>query len=144
MDRSHFLEMLSIQDSLADQAEAIALTLKLRPISESFFKKLFALFQKSDATFTVTEQIIQELGPLLESSFGGVEAEKVKELVTKVAHLEDETKADEHALLAKLFSEGEKLSTPDFYLLAKLMQDIGYVSFICERLANRIRMVLAT
>jgi predicted phosphate transport protein (TIGR00153 family) len=144
MDRSHFLEMLSIQDSVADQAETIALSLQLRPIEDHFLKRLQALFQKSYATFSLTEQIVRELGMLLESSFGGVEAEKVKELVTRVAHLEDETKGDQHALLEELFSSGEKFSTPDFYLLAKLTQDIGALSFICERLANRIRMVLAT
>jgi uncharacterized protein len=144
MDRSHFLEMLSIQDSIADQAEEIALSLKLRPLDQVFLKKLQTLFKKSYDAFSSSHQIIRELDPLLESTFGGSEAEKVKEMVTKIALQEEETKNYQRQLLAELFSEGEKFSAPDFYLLAKLIEDIGTLSFICERLANRIRMVLET
>lgn len=142
IDRGHFLDILSIQDSIADQAEEIALSLKLRPLRLDLLSDLQILFKKSHNTFLSTRQIISELDLLLESSFGGIEAEKVKEMVEQVAHQESETKVCQRALLTRLFTEGEKFSTPDFYLFAKLIEDIGMLSLISERLANRIRMVL--
>ncbi len=144
IDRGHFLDILSIQDSIADQAEEIALSLKLRPLGShvGLLSDLQALFKKSYDAFLSTRQIISELDLLLESSFGGIEAEKVKEMVELVAHKESETKACQRSLLTRLFTEGEGFSTPDFYLFAKLIEDIGMLSLISERLANRIRMVL--
>lgn len=142
MDRSHFLDILSIQDSIADQAEEIGLTLKLRPLDPAFIPDLRLLFQKTFDAFTSSRQIIGEINDLLESSFGGIEAEKVKSMVEQTAHKEYETKKLQRSLTSKLFAQGEKLSAPDFYLWVKLIESVGNISVISERLANRIRMVL--
>lgn len=78
----------------------------------------------------------------MESSFGGIEAEKVKLMVEQTAHKEYETNKFQRTLTAKLFAQGDRFSVPDFYLWVKLIEDIGNISVISERLANRIRMVL--
>jgi len=142
MDRSHFLDILSIQDSIADQAEEIGLSLKLRPLDPVFTPDLQLLFQKTYDAFSSARQIIGEMNELLESSFGGIEAEKVKVMVEQTAHKEYETKKFQRSLTTKLFAEGDKLPAPDFYLWIKLIEDISNISVISERLANRIRMVL--
>lgn len=141
MDRSHFLDILSIQDSIADQAEEIGLSLKLRPLDAALTPDLQLLFQKAYDTFSSARQIIGEINELLESSFGGIEAEKVKSMVEQTAHKEFETKKLQRSLTAKLFA-GDKLAAPDFYLWIKLIENVGNISVISERLANRIRMVL--
>ncbi|MBS0648520.1 MAG: TIGR00153 family protein [Verrucomicrobia bacterium] len=144
MERGHFLDILSIQDSLADQAEEIGLSLKLRPLNatESLRSDLQTLFKKSYDTFLSARQIIGEIDELLEASFGGIEAEKVKSMVEQTAHKEYEAKKFQRLLNTKLFAEGGSFSAPDFYLWTKLIEDIGNISVISERLANRIRMVL--
>lgn len=142
MDRSHFLDILSIQDTIADQAEEIGLSLKLRPLDPAFIPELKLLFQKAYDTFSSAHQIIGEITELLESSFGGIEAEKVKSMVEQTAHKEFETQKFQRSLTAKLFAQGDKLSAPDFYLWIKLIENTGNISVISERLANRIRMVL--
>ena len=142
MDRSHFLDILSIQDSIADQAEEIGLSLKLRPLDPAFTPDLKLLFQKAYDAFSSARQIIGEINELLESSFGGIEAEKVKSMVEQTAHKEFETQKFQRSLTTKLFSEGDKLSAPDFYLWMKLIENVSNISVISERLANRIRMVL--
>jgi predicted phosphate transport protein (TIGR00153 family) len=142
MDRSHFLDILSIQDSIADQAEEIGLSLKLRPLDPAFTPDLQLLFQKSYDAFSSARQIIGEINELLESSFGGIEAEKVKSLVELTAHKEFETKKFQRGLMTKLFARGDKFAAPDFYLWIKLIENVGNLSVISERLANRIRMVL--
>lgn len=51
IERGHFLDILSIQDSIADQAEEIGLSLKLRPLDSALSPDLEALFKKSCDTF---------------------------------------------------------------------------------------------
>jgi uncharacterized protein Yka (UPF0111/DUF47 family) len=45
-------------------------------------------------------------------------------------------------LMKQLFAYGETLSVPAFFLWMRLIEEIGAISHLSERLANRIRMVL--
>lgn len=144
IDRSHFLDILSIQDSVADKAEEIGILLSMRPLDMfSEFKIEFELLYKKNAeVFWNAKKIIEEIDELLESSFGGIEAEKVKDMVEHTAFKEHEAAQMQHKLTKQLFSKGSALSSPGFYLWLKLIEEIGSVSSLSERLANRIRMVL--
>lgn len=144
IDRAHFLEILSIQDSIADEAEAIGILLTLRPLEafDSFHADILSLYKKSEESFLSAKRIIEEIDELLESSFGGIEAEKVKDMVEQTAYLEHEAEKMRRRFMKKLFTTGESLSAPAFYLWARLAEDIGSLSHISERLANRIRMIL--
>ena len=144
IDRAHFLDILSIQDSIADEAEAIGILLTLHPLEQfdNFHQDICDLFKKNQEVFLNAKQIIEEIDELLESSFGGIEAEKVKGLVEQTAYKEHEAENAGRKFLKKLFANASTLSTPSFYLWAQLGKDIGALSHISERLANRIRMVL--
>jgi uncharacterized protein len=144
MDRGHFLEILAIQDNIADQAEHIGILLTMRPL-ELFKDPLVdiqALFKKNVEVFWSTKQIIEEIDQLLESSFGGLEAEKVKSMVEQTAYKEYEAEKMQRTFMKQLFSEGDKLSAPNFYLWLQLIDEVGSISQLSEKLANRIRMVL--
>jgi predicted phosphate transport protein (TIGR00153 family) len=140
IDRSHFLDILSIQDTIADQAEEIGILLTLRPLDPII--NVQNLFEKNAAVFWSTREVIREIDELLESSFGGIEAEKVKTMVEATAKLEYESSISHRIWMKKLFAEGDRLAHPDFYLWMKLIEAIGCIASLSERLANRIRMVL--
>lgn len=144
IDRSHFLEILSIQDTIADKAEDIGLLLTLRPLElfKNFGTDLLALYKKNAEVFWDAKQIIAEIDELLESSFGGIEAEKVKSMVEQTAYKEHEADRMQRALMKQLFTQGEQLSTPSFYLWVRLIEEMGALSQLSEKLGNRIRMVL--
>ncbi len=144
IDRGHFLEILALQDSIADKTEDIGILLTLRPLANfhNFKASLQGLFQKSSSVFWDAKHIIEEIDDLLESSFGGLEAEKVKEMVEAAAYKEHKVDLQQRELMKELFSQGDKLSAPDFYLLNKLVEEIYLISNLSEKLANRIRMVL--
>lgn len=144
IDRSHFLEILSIQDTIADKAEDIGILLTLRPIElfKNFGPDLLLLYRKNVEVFWDAKQIIAEIDELLESSFGGIEAEKVKSMVEQTAFKEHEADRMQRTLMKQLFSQGEQLSPPSFYLWVRLIEEIGSLSQLSEKLANRIRMVL--
>jgi uncharacterized protein len=144
IDRGHFLEILAVQDTIADQAEHIGILLTLRPL-ELFKDPLIdiqGLFKKNMDVFLSAKQIIEEIDELLESSFGGLEAEKVKTMVEQTAYKEYEAEKMQRLLMKELFSIGDTLSAPSFYLWLQLIEAIGSISQLSEKLANRIRMVL--
>lgn len=144
IDRSHFLEILSIQDSIADKAEDIGILLSLRPLElfKNFGTDLLALYKKNVEVFWDAKQIIAEIDELLESSFGGIEAEKVKAMVEQTAFKEHEADRMQRYLLKQLFMQGDQLSVPSFYLWVRLIEEMGGLSQLSEKLANRIRMIL--
>ncbi len=144
IDRSHFLEILSIQDNIADKAEEIGILLSLHPLENfhDFQTDILHFFHKSEDVFLATKHIIAEIDELLESSFGGIEAEKVKTMVEQTAYKEYEAQKIQRQLMRHLFSDGKNLSAPCFYLWMRLIEEIGAISHLSERLANRIRMVL--
>jgi hypothetical protein len=144
IDRTLFLDILSVQDKIADKAEEIGLLLTMHPLEEfAKFEELFLrLLEQNIAVFEIAHEIIQEIDELLESSFGGIEAEKVKSMVEKTALLEHNATETKHELLKSLFTHGLKLSPPAFYLWTQLIEETGKIATYSERLANRIRMVL--
>lgn len=144
MDRGHLLEILSIQDNIADKAEDVGQLLTLHPLEkfDTFKEELFAFYKKNVEAFASTRTIVEEWDNLIESSFGGIEAERVKSMVDKSAFKEHEADKLQRNFLKKLFSESAQLSAPGFYLWIKLIQEIGNISNLSEKLANRIRMIL--
>lgn len=144
IDRAHFLEILSVQDSIADKAEDVGILLTLRPLEtfRNFHADLLAFFKKNELVFLDAKHIIEEIDELLESSFGGIEAEKVKAMVEQTAHKEYEADKMRQTLMRQLFTHGDTLSVSAFHLWMRLIEEVGAISHLSERLANRIRMVL--
>lgn len=145
IDRSHLLEMLAIQDSLADTAENIGLSLILYPLPvlKELQQDLQNLLQINIHTFSNVQMIINEMDILLESSFGGIEAQRVKAKIEEISSQEHESGLIKHEVLKKFFSKGKDLEVPAFFLWLRIIEDISSLAHISERLANRIRMVLA-
>ncbi len=144
IDRGQFLEILSIQDSISDKAEDIGHLLILYPVNElgDLCDHLDQLFKKNMEAFWDTRSIIKELHELLESSFGGIEAEKVKTIAEKTSQIEYQADKLKHALMKEFFKTSETVKTPVFYLYTRLVEEINHISHISEKLANRIRMIL--
>src|SRR3984957_18722234 len=67
IDRAHFLEILAVQDSLADKAEDVGILLTLRPLEDfrDFYADLIAFFRKCEIVFLDAKQIIEEIDELL-------------------------------------------------------------------------------
>jgi len=144
IDRSSLLEILSLQDSLADKAEDIAISLTLYPLHHfDEFHETFTLFCKKNVeAFWMIHDVIKEIEQLLESSFGGIEAEKVKQMVEDIAHKEHKIDLLQYDLLKKLYAVGDKMTHVSFHHWMTLFREVGSLSNISEKLGNRIRMLL--
>ncbi len=144
IDRGNLLDILSLQDSIADQVEDVAVLVTLKPLELlPIFNKEFKLFlQKNIETFDEAQLIIKELHELVESSFGGIEAKKVRAMVDEVAYREHEVDLIQRNLLKSLFKAEEDLTYITFHQWQRLIHSIGSISNLSENLAYRIRMTL--
>lgn len=144
IDRNQLLEILAIQDHIADRAEDIAIlaTLKTLTIFPGFKEDFYYFLQKNIETFDGVEMIIQEMNDLVESSFGGIEAQKVRAMVDAVGEKEHEVDLIQRRLLKKLFQSEDSLTYTSFYLWQRILEAVAAISNLSESLANRVRMTL--
>lgn len=144
VDRGQLLEILTIQDRIADTAEDIARMMTLRPMEIPLFLRdqFFEFLQKNVDSFETAQQIIQDWQNLLESSFGKVEVRRITILADKVALQEHEIDLLQHELLKILFREENLLPYPLFYLWQKVIQKVSDLSNLSENLANRVQTIL--
>jgi len=141
--KGSFLEILSLQDSFADKAEDIAVVVTLKELKH--FEDLDGFeefYKKNIESFMLAFEVIKEFDNLIESSFGGIEAEKVKKMIEDLAFIEHELDIFGYNLLKKLYSLTDKFSYSTFHLWNTILKEVGEISNIAEKMGNRIRMIL--
>lgn len=142
--REHLLEILSIQDRIADCAEDVAVLCTLKPLEIlPIFQEEFRLFlNKNIETFDKAKAVIRELHELIESSFGGMEAESVRSMVEEVAYGEHEVDIIQRKLLKSFFKADDQMSYVTFFQWERLFENLSAISNLSENLAYRVRMTL--
>ncbi len=144
IDRTHLLEILTIQDHIADKAEDIAvlMTIKQLALLPTFKIEFKEFLAKNIQAFDGAFLIVKELTELLESSFGGIEAEKVRTMVEKVCFQEHEVDLIQRKLLKKFFAAENEMTYGTFCLWQKTFEAVASISNFSENLALRVRMTL--
>lgn len=144
IDRGHILEILALQDEIADAAEDIAVLATLKPLKmvDAFRDDLNAFLAINIEAFDGVVLIINEMHELLESSFGGLEAERVRSMIDYVAAKEHEVDVFQRKLLKFLFQAEDLMPYTTFVLWQKILEAIAAISNSSEKLAYRIRMTL--
>lgn len=144
VDRSNLLHILSIQDSIANRTENIAvlLTFKIARTFEPFATLMHDFIAKNLETFGRARDITGQLDELLETGFGGAEAQKVREMVDQVSELEYEADVLQRELLRELFRHEGDLNYADFYLWTRIMRQVSQLADRSDNLATSIRTML--
>lgn len=144
IDRTHLLDILSLQDSIADAAEDIAVLVTLKPLVliDSLRDDFHEFLLKNIEAYDNAHLIMKEIHELLESSFGGNEAEKVKIMVDDVAFKEHEVDLIQRKLLKNLFRSENEMPYTSFDLWQRIFESIAAISNLSENLAYRVRMTL--
>ncbi len=144
IDRGQLLEILSVQDHIAGSAAKIANSVTLKQlVMPEFFKEDFNYFiNKIIECFDGAQRIIKELHELLESSFAGFEADKVKAMVEDVAFKENEVTVIQRRLFKSLFSYEGEMNYATFILWQRIFEAMASIADFSEKLAYRIGMTL--
>jgi predicted phosphate transport protein (TIGR00153 family) len=145
VDRRDLLEILYLQDLIADRCEDIAVSLTLRtatllPALKGPVDKLLAAVTKSCRG---AGAVMEQMDELQETGFGGAEAEKVLGMIDAINA--DETTADDCgvALARQLFSLEGKLGPVDVVLWYQAFRELGKLADLAEGIGNRLRLLLA-
>ena len=144
IDRAHLLKILTLQDAIADKAEDIAVLTTLKPLKllDPFRDPFFEFLNKNIDAFHSVHRIIKEIHELLESSFGGLEAQKVQSMVQEVAFKEHEADLIQRKLIKSVFLAEPQLNYITYDLWQRIFESVAAISNLSENLANRIRLTL--
>ncbi len=145
VDRRDLLELLDMQDTIANVAQDIAGLMTERDMSvpEGMAEPLVAFVQRCIDTCNHAATIIEELDELIESGFRGRDATRVQEMVEALSKLEDETDDMGIALAQSLFAMEDDLKPVSVMFWYQLLQWIGDLADYGEKVGDRMLLLIA-
>ena len=145
IDRSDVLEILSLQDSIADTAEDVCVVLTMKPLPfPDEFREDFVTFRELNIkAFHIVADIINELDELIESGFGGAEAEKIRRMAHDAAFAEHQCDLVQIQLLKKIYALDTQMTVGEFHLWMRMTRVLGRISNLAENLAARVLKTLS-
>lgn len=145
VDRRDLLEILDVQDSIADTAQDIAGLLMERPmeVPKPLQEPLCALARRCLDTCEHAGKIIEELDELLATGFRGREATAVEEMLDELNRIEDETDDMGLELTRKLFEHEDEMNPVSVILWYRLIEWIGDLADYAEKVGDRLRLLIA-
>ena len=145
VDRRDLLDVLAMQDSIADTAQDIAglLIERKMEVPDGMAEPLVTLVNRCVDTCNQAGKIIEELDELVEIGFRGREASQVEDMVTDLNKIEDETDELGMQLTRSLFAQEDSMSAVSVMFWYQLIQWIGDLADYAEKVGDRLRLLLA-
>lgn len=143
--RTDLLELLSMQDKIANRAKDIAGLMlgrkmvppvKLAPIIKEFITAAVE-------TTRLAHKAINELDELLETGFSGRELDLVEKLIEELDDQESRVDAIEILVRASLFKIENELPPIEVMFLYRIIEWIGDVADRAEKVGTRLQLLLA-
>lgn len=145
VDRRDLLEILHLQDTIANRAQDIAGLLFERKMTIPPFMQepLVALTARCIDTCEHSLSVIEELDELLALGFRGREAEKVNDMLKELNDIEDETDELGIALARALFEHEDEMKPVSVMMWYQLIEWIGDLADYAEKVGDRLRLLIA-
>lgn len=143
--RSDLLELLSVQDKVANRAKDIAgLMLGRRMvIPEPLFPAFKAFVSRSIDAAAQALKAMNELDELLETGFAGREVTLVERLIEELDRIEHDTDTMQISLRSELYLLEKGLPAVDVMFLYQIIEWIGDVADRAQRVGNRLELLMA-
>jgi predicted phosphate transport protein (TIGR00153 family) len=145
VDRRDLLDVLQMQDSIADTAQDIAGLLVERPMELPEFMRdpMLTLARRCVDVCENSAKVIEELDELLAMGFRGKEASRVEEMVTALNRIEDETDELGLELTRRLFQHEDEIKPVSVIMWYQLIQWVGDLADYAEKVGDRLRLMIA-
>jgi uncharacterized protein len=145
VDRRDLLEILDLQDSIADTAQDIAGMMVARPMSlpDAVFEPLMELTNQCINACNHLGQIMEELDRLVETGFRGPESEKVMYMIDELNKIETGTDQQAIKVMRLLFEHEDEIGAVSTIMWDRVIHWIGDLANFAERAGNRHRLLLA-
>jgi predicted phosphate transport protein (TIGR00153 family) len=143
--RSDLVNMLRIQDKIANKAKDIAgiiIGRKMRFPEE--IKELYEyLILKSLETTNQSLKAINELDQLLETGFGGKEVDIVADIINNLDNMEHDTDEIQVKIRNKLYKIEKELSPVDVMFLYQIISWTGDLADQAQRVGGQLQLLIA-
>jgi predicted phosphate transport protein (TIGR00153 family) len=145
VDRRDLLDVLGMQDSIADTAQDIAglLVERQMEVPDGMAEPLMVLVNRCLDTCNQAGKIIEELDELVEMGFRGREANQVEDMVAELNRIEDETDEMGMALTRSLFAQEDSMKPVSVMFWYQLIQWVGDLADYAEKVGDRLRLLIA-
>ncbi len=145
VSRQDLLEVLTMQDSVANKAKDVAGIILGRKMVLP--KKIAVDFLKfAQRCVDASEQAritINELDELVETGFRGNEVKMVQKMIKKLDKIEADTDTIQRKIRAKLFEVETELPPLEAMFLYKVIEATGDVADQAQRVGSRLQLLLA-
>ncbi len=145
VDRRDLLEILDLQDSIADTAQDIAGMLMVRrpKVLDSIRGPLTDLTQRCLDACNQMAAIMEHLDELVETGFRGPESEIVVVMIGELNRIETDTDQKGMAVLRQLFAHENEIDPVSLMIWHRLIHWVGDLANYSEKVGNRLRLLVA-
>lgn len=145
VDRRDLLDMLYMQDAIANMAQDIAglVTNRRMQVPEGMAEPLQAFVKRCVDACNEAAIIIGELDDLVELGFRGHEVNRVETMIRKVQQIESETDQMGVALSQQILAIEDSLKPVDVIFWYQLLSWIGDLADYAEKVGERMGLLLA-
>ncbi len=145
VDRRDLLDILMMQDKIANQTKDIAgLILGRRmKLPEKMHEPIIKFGKRSIDASSQALKIIKELDELVETGFRGIEVERVQDMISELNAIESDTDKIQVELRDILFDLEDDLRPTDVMFTYQLIEGIGKVADLAQRVGSRLQLLLA-
>jgi uncharacterized protein len=145
VSRSDLLELLSVQDRLANKAKDIAgIVLGRKMLFPTPIANLFLEFlQRSIEASQQANTAIHELDELLETSFSGNEIKLVEGMIAKLSDIERDTDRMQIELRGIIFELENELPPVNVMFIYKIIEWTGDLADRAQDIGDRLQILLA-
>ena len=145
MDRRDVLDVLQLQDKIANKAKDIAGLVLGRKMSlpESICNTYIEFLNRCVDATRQTQNAINELDELVAAGFRGNEVTRVKKMIEELHVIEDETDKIQIKLRAELYKIEKDLPPVDVMFIYKIIEWTGDLADNAQSTGNRLQLMLA-
>jgi predicted phosphate transport protein (TIGR00153 family) len=145
VSRSDVLELLHVQDRLANKAKDIAgIVLGRKMIFPESIAAFFMTFlERSIQASEQANKAIHELDELLETGFSGNEIKLVEEMIAILSRIEHDTDDQQIQLRRKMFDLENSLPPIEVMFLYKVIEWTGDLADRAREIGDRLQILLA-
>jgi predicted phosphate transport protein (TIGR00153 family) len=145
VERRDLLEVLTMQDKIANRAKDIAGIIRGRrmafpadigPLFKEFVKRCIDACMQAQKT-------VNELDELVETGFRGAEVELVQSLISELDRIETDTDTIQVEVRAKVFAIERDLPPIDVMFLYRVIDWTGDIGDRAQRVGSRLQLMLA-
>jgi len=145
VNRRDLLELLSTQDSVADEVQDVAALMVIRPLKilPEMKDGLFEFIDRVVDTCVKSSEMISRLDELLEASFGGEEAKRVLAMISELGELEHKSDEAGKKIAKKVFELEKKMDPVSVIMWSRVLAHVGDIANHAENIGDHLRLLFS-